>query len=38
MNEDPIPLFRSWNGWYALLIGVLVLLVWCFHLLTEHYA
>ena len=25
--DEPPPLFKSWNGWYALVLGVLVLVI-----------
>jgi len=36
-NNKP-PLFRSWNGWYAFVIGFLLLLIILFYLLTKRFA
>ncbi|MFT4647606.1 MAG: hypothetical protein ACI9X4_000819 [Glaciecola sp.] len=38
MNDEPPPIFSSWNGWYALLIGVLALLVLLCTLFTRYYS
>ena len=35
--EDKPPFFRTWTGMYALVLGVLGLLVLIFHLFTQHY-
>jgi hypothetical protein len=35
--EDRPPVFRSWTGVYALVLGFLGLLVLLFHLFTRHY-
>jgi len=37
-DNDKVPLFKSWNYWYALLIGVLVVLILFFDLLTKHFS
>ncbi len=38
MSDAKPPVFRTWNGWYALLIGVLALLVFLFDRFTRHYS
>jgi len=37
MIDDPPPLFRSWAGVYAFVLGVLGFLVSLFYLFTRHY-
>jgi hypothetical protein len=37
-QNDRVPLFKSWKGWYALVIGVLVLLIVLFYWLTKTFA
>lgn len=37
-DNDKIPLLRSWNQWYALVVIVLVVLIVLFALITEHFA
>jgi hypothetical protein len=37
-SEEKPPVFRTWKGWYALLIAVLAALIGLFHLLTQHFA
>ena len=32
--EEPIPVFKSWNGWYALVLSTLVILIGLFYLFT----
>ena len=36
-TEKP-PVFATWTGWYALLIGVLIVLIGLFSWFTRHYA
>lgn len=36
--KEHIPLFKSWNGWYLLVIGFLVLLMLVFYWLTKYFA
>ena len=36
-GERP-PVFSSWNGWYATLIGTLALLVILFTLMRNHFS
>lgn len=36
-EEDKAPLFRSWSGWYALLLGFLLLLIILFSLFTRKF-
>jgi len=36
--EEAPPVFKSWNGWYALLVGVLVSLIGLFYLLAEAFS
>jgi len=35
-DEKP-PLFRSWNHWYVVVIGVLALVIVCLYLFSRHY-
>ena len=37
-QEEKPPVFKSWKGWYALLIIVLAVLVFLFYLLTKTYS
>ncbi|MCX6319880.1 MAG: hypothetical protein NTW29_21555 [Bacteroidetes bacterium] len=37
-DNDKAPLFRSWTGWYLLLIIFLAILIFLFYLLTKKYA
>ena len=37
ITDDRPPLFRTWAGVYALVLGFLGLLVVLFHLFTRHY-
>jgi Mg2+ and Co2+ transporter CorA len=37
-HHDKAPLFKNWGYWYALLIGVLILLILFFYLLTKHFS
>lgn len=40
MNEplkEKIPVFRSWRGWYALVLGILLGLIILFYVLTQHF-
>lgn len=37
-DNDKAPLFKSWTGWYVLVIGFLVLLVLLFYLFTKRFA
>ena len=36
--ENKPPLFRSWNAWYILVLGTLLLLIIVFYLLTKRFA
>jgi len=36
-DEKP-PFFKSWNAWYILVIGFLILLIILFHLFTKHFS
>jgi len=36
--EEAPPVFKSWNGWYALLVGVLVSLVGLFYLFAKAFS
>ncbi|MFT4661940.1 MAG: hypothetical protein ACI8XB_002222 [Patiriisocius sp.] len=38
MKESKPPIFNSWFGWYALLIGVLAVLIVLFYWFTEHFS
>ena len=37
-DEEKVPLFPKWNYWYALVIGVLILLIIFFNFLTKHFS
>ncbi len=37
-EKEKIPLFKSWNHWYAFVIGFLILLILLFTLLTKHFS
>jgi glucose uptake protein GlcU len=36
-DEKP-PFFKSWNSWYAMVIGFLALLIILFYLFTKHFS
>jgi len=38
LQEDSPPLFKSWSGWYLLLVGSLVGLIILFYLFTTHFS
>lgn len=35
--EEPAPLFKNWNWWYALVIGLLAVLVVFFYIITKMF-
>ncbi|HEY0059019.1 MAG TPA: hypothetical protein VGB56_07770 [Flavisolibacter sp.] len=37
-ENDKVPLFRTWNQWYAAVIGFLVVLILLFYWLTKHFS
>jgi hypothetical protein len=37
-QKDKVPLFKSWTQWYALVIGVLIVLIILFYWLTKTFA
>jgi hypothetical protein len=37
-NHHRVPLFKSWNGWYAALIAVLLLLIVFFSWFTKYFS
>jgi hypothetical protein len=37
-KEKEVPLFRSWTGWYALVLGFLIFLIGIFLLITESFS
>lgn len=37
-DNDKAPLFGSWNHWYVLVIGFLVLLIILFSLFTKRFS
>jgi Mg2+ and Co2+ transporter CorA len=37
-GEEKVPLFPKWSYWYALVIGVLILLIIFFYFLTKHFS
>ena len=38
MDEEKVPLFKSWSTWYWLVIGFLVFCILFFYLLTKHFS
>jgi len=36
--KEKIPLFKTWNQWYALVIALLLVLIGCFIWLTKYFA
>ncbi|SHG23571.1 hypothetical protein SAMN05444008_1227 [Cnuella takakiae] len=36
--KEHIPLFKSWKGWYLLVIAFLALLIGIFYWLTKYFA
>jgi hypothetical protein len=38
MDEEKVPLFKSWKTWYRLVIGFLVICIAIFYLLTKHFS
>ena len=36
-EDDKASFFRSWNTWYALVIGFLLVLIGLFYLLTQTF-
>ncbi len=34
IQEDPPPVFQTWNRWYALVLGTLIALIAFFYLFT----
>jgi Mg2+ and Co2+ transporter CorA len=37
-DDEIVPLFPRWSYWYALVIGVLILLIIFFYFLTKHFS
>ncbi|HEU0110051.1 MAG TPA: hypothetical protein VFQ73_04200 [Flavisolibacter sp.] len=37
-EKEKVPLFKSWNYWYILVIGFLLLLIFLFYLFTKTYS
>jgi Mg2+ and Co2+ transporter CorA len=37
-DDEQTPLFPKWSYWYALVIGVLILLIIFFYFLTKHFS
>ena len=37
-EKKDVPVFKSWNGWYLTLIGVLTTLIFLFYLFTNYYS
>jgi Mg2+ and Co2+ transporter CorA len=35
---EKVPLFKKWSYWYALVIGVLLLLIVFFYMLTNYFS
>jgi hypothetical protein len=36
-DNDKAPLFKSWTGWYVLVIAFLILLIIVFYFFTKHF-
>jgi Mg2+ and Co2+ transporter CorA len=37
-QKDKVPLFKSWTGWYVLVLVFLAVLIVLFYLLTKNFA
>ena len=37
-NPDKSPVFKSWNGWYVLVIGFLIAQIVLFYFFTKYFA
>jgi hypothetical protein len=37
-NNESSPLFKSWKGWYVLVIAFLALCIVFFYFFTQHYS
>lgn len=37
-SDEKIPLFKSWNYWYLLVIGFLLLVIILFVFFTKHFS
>ncbi|MFC2186439.1 hypothetical protein [Peijinzhouia sedimentorum] len=37
-NEDDIPVFKSWSGWYWFIMIVLAVLILLFYWFTKYYS
>lgn len=37
-QKDKVPLFKSWTGWYVLVLAVLAVLIALLYLLTKTFA
>jgi hypothetical protein len=37
-KQEKVPLFRSWNSWYLLVIGFLLFCILVFYYLTKHFS
>jgi len=37
-DSDKAPMFKNWNGWYALVIGFLILLIILFYFFTKRFS
>jgi hypothetical protein len=37
-SNNKTPFFKSWNQWYALVIGFLIVLIIFFYLLTQKFS
>jgi len=37
-QKDKVPVFKSWTGWYILVLAVLAVLIGLFYLLTKTFA
>lgn len=36
--QDKPPFFKSWKGWYLLVVGNLIFLILLFYLFTRYYS
>jgi len=37
-DEDKAPFFKSWNSWYMIVIGFLLVLIGLFYLFTKYFS
>jgi hypothetical protein len=37
-DDEKVPVFKKWSGWYWLVIGMLAVVIILFYLFTKHFA